>query len=43
MERRALVTGAGGFIGHHMVKYLISLGLDEYHSVAGKWVVVVVF
>ena len=26
MERRALVTGAGGFIGHHMVKYLISLG-----------------
>jgi GDP-D-mannose 3',5'-epimerase len=22
MKRRALVTGAGGFIGHHMVKYL---------------------
>ena len=26
MTRRALVTGAGGFIGHHMVKYLMSLG-----------------
>lgn len=26
-ERRALVTGAGGFIGHHLVKYLKSRGL----------------
>lgn len=26
MEKRALVTGAGGFIGHHMVKYLKEKG-----------------
>jgi len=26
VTRRALVTGAGGFIGHHMVRYLKSLG-----------------
>ena len=26
MARRALVTGAGGFIGHHLVKYLVSEG-----------------
>ena len=24
--RRVLVTGAGGFIGHHLIKYLRSLG-----------------
>jgi len=26
MENRVLVTGAGGFIGHHMVKYLVDRG-----------------
>ena len=26
MVERVLVTGAGGFIGHHMVKHLVSLG-----------------
>lgn len=26
MAKRALVTGAGGFIGHHMVKFLIKQG-----------------
>ena len=26
MATRALVTGAGGFIGHHMVKYLVAAG-----------------
>ena len=26
MAKRALVTGAGGFIGHHMVKYLVDRG-----------------
>ena len=26
MAKRALVAGAGGFIGHHMVKYLVSKG-----------------
>ena len=26
MTKRALVTGAGGFIGHHLVKYLVGLG-----------------
>lgn len=26
MSTRALVTGAGGFIGHHMVKYLVARG-----------------
>ena len=26
MTKRALVTGAGGFIGHHLVKYLSSQG-----------------
>jgi nucleoside-diphosphate-sugar epimerase len=26
MTARVLVTGAGGFIGHHMVKYLVSAG-----------------
>src|SRR5271167_2647257 len=25
-EKRALVTGAGGFIGHHLVKYLVNRG-----------------
>lgn len=24
--RRVLVTGAGGFIGHHLVKYLVEAG-----------------
>lgn len=26
MTRRMLVTGAGGFIGHHLVKYLVDKG-----------------
>ena len=26
MSKRALVTGAGGFIGHHLVKYLVDRG-----------------
>lgn len=26
MAKRALVAGAGGFIGHHLVKHLVSLG-----------------
>jgi GDP-D-mannose 3',5'-epimerase len=26
MARRVLVTGAGGFIGHHLVKYLVNKG-----------------
>jgi len=26
MKARALVTGAGGFIGHHLVKYLVNKG-----------------
>jgi GDP-D-mannose 3', 5'-epimerase len=26
MPRKALVTGAGGFIGHHLVKYLLARG-----------------
>src|SRR5438874_11947898 len=26
MRTRVLVTGAGGFIGHHLVKYLVSRG-----------------
>lgn len=26
MRRRVLVTGAGGFIGHHLVKYLVKRG-----------------
>ena len=26
MATRVLVTGAGGFIGHHLVKYLVSRG-----------------
>lgn len=26
MTKRALVTGAGGFIGHHLVKYLVEKG-----------------
>lgn len=26
MQTRVLVTGAGGFIGHHLVKYLVSRG-----------------
>ena len=26
MAKRALVTGAGGFIGHHLVKYLVDQG-----------------
>lgn len=26
MSKRALVTGAGGFIGHHLVKYLVGRG-----------------
>lgn len=26
MAKRALVTGAGGFIGHHLVKYLVDKG-----------------
>lgn len=28
MKRKALVTGAGGFIGHHMVKFLQSEGYE---------------
>lgn len=31
MTKRILVTGAGGFIGHHLVKYLV----DEGHWVRG--------
>src|SRR5437588_2563939 len=43
MTKKALVTGAGGFIGHHMVRYLKSLGywvrgadvkLPEYEDTA---------
>src|SRR5437868_3132595 len=26
MNKKALVTGAGGFIGHHLVKYLVARG-----------------
>ena len=26
MAKRALVAGAGGFIGHHLVSYLVSKG-----------------
>jgi GDP-D-mannose 3', 5'-epimerase len=26
MATRVLVTGAGGFIGHHLVKYLVGKG-----------------
>lgn len=26
MQKRVLVTGAGGFIGHHLVKYLVNRG-----------------
>jgi len=26
MEKKALVTGAGGFIGHHLMKVLNSVG-----------------
>ena len=26
MATRVLVTGAGGFIGHHLVKYLVEKG-----------------
>jgi len=26
MARRVLVTGAGGFIGHHLVKFLVNKG-----------------
>ena len=26
MAERVLVTGAGGFIGHHMVKHLVAKG-----------------
>ena len=26
MKEKVLVTGAGGFIGHHLVKYLIAKG-----------------
>ena len=26
MAKRALVAGAGGFIGHHLVKYLVANG-----------------
>ena len=28
MGKSALVTGAGGFIGHHLVKYLVDKGYD---------------
>jgi GDP-D-mannose 3', 5'-epimerase len=29
-QRTALVTGAGGFIGHHLVKYLQGLGCQVH-------------
>ena len=34
MAARVLVTGAGGFIGHHMVKYLVAAG----HWVRGVYI-----
>src|SRR4051812_14959387 len=45
MAKRALVTGAGGFIGHHLVKYLVDRGYwvrgvdikyPEYEPSAGQ-------
>jgi nucleoside-diphosphate-sugar epimerase len=33
MRKRVLVTGAGGLIGHHLMKYLVGEG----HWVRGIW------
>ena len=45
MQRRAVVGGAGGFIGHHMVRYLKDKGYwvrgvdikePEYEAIGGR-------
>ena len=42
LRERVLVTGAGGFIGHHLTKYLVGKGywvrgVDVKHP--GEWCV----